>query len=308
MQLFKFRNVNASSIRTVMVSDVPNIADFDNDSPFVIKRKRSEMPVPQADAMNEYMMNHESHSDRRGSADSEKLFWQSWQEIDVNKTNISSDLESKGDVKQETVVDPDVQLLEAEEAFDANGGMAMRSSQSVAKTKSDVASTCAISDDGTTDSVGVNSCSEVNMRKHSSDSVNASRNRDSPNLADDVSSTAEVATHPLPCRYGRGGECVNGLMCPPMLKPKSATAVSASDLSEASAIASIACGSGNFAMSFSKAACAQDSTATAQANVEPDKYLIFTTGNETFTPHQIGIKRIRHADALGKMGKQAEQR
>ena len=35
--------------------------------------------------------------------------------------------------------------------------------------------------------------------------------------------------------------------------------------------------------------------------VEGDKYLIFTTGMKTYTPHQIGIKRIHASDANNKM-------
>ena len=39
----------------------------------------------------------------------------------------------------------------------------------------------------------------------------------------------------------------------------------------------------------------------AQTLKEPDKYLIFTTGSLTYTPHQIGIKRMSHEDTIGKM-------
>ena len=49
-------------------------------------------------------------------------------------------------------------------------------------------------------------------------------------------------------------------------------------------------------------------TGIAGERPEPDKYLIFTTGSLTYTPHQIGIKRIRHDNAIGKMQKLAQER
>ena len=103
--------------------------------------------------------------------------------------------------------------------------------------------------------------------------------------------------HRLPCRFGRGGECSNSILCPavkPQVKPQDKP--STSNTTDSPRLSSLLFG--------------DETTNAPQSTVENtrDKYLIFTTGTRTFTPHQIGIKRMRYDDALGKMSKQAESR
>ncbi|KAK3088736.1 hypothetical protein FSP39_023151 [Pinctada imbricata] len=45
-------------------------------------------------------------------------------------------------------------------------------------------------------------------------------------------------------------------------------------------------------------------TDTSAAELFPDKYLIFTMGEKTYTPHQIGIKRIKAVEKITKNGVQ----
>ena len=47
--------------------------------------------------------------------------------------------------------------------------------------------------------------------------------------------------------------------------------------------------------------CSHSKSATACKSQPGDRYLIFTAGMKTYTPHQIGIKRIRASEATEKM-------
>ena len=263
-----------------MVCDVVDINDYDNDFPHIIKRKRIESDVAEACVMET------NFDDANELSEPEKPFSDAWSDIAVSSDVIPQNEQTKNGAVQQPSLLQDSKWLEPSTFHEQTPDVQAESGP-------------------------------CNLHVHADD---ATCNRDTPagetsadvetsaNKSNQLSHESEITTHPLPCRYGRGGACSNGLMCPAIVKPKPEVETDLTMLSQASALASIACGAGNFAMSYSKASGSRDSTATSGRDTEADKYLIFTTGNQTFTPHQIGIKRIRHSDALGKMSKQAEQR